>query len=312
MFCFLEGSDFASAPFAAGVFAPAAAAAGWISATPAIVASVPRAASKRNRMGTAVDVRRRDGTIAASASRRMRSTREPPVAATPSTGLCGNSARAASASGIIERAAASQRRRVVAAVLPLDADAIRDPGDGRMIEEHRLHDVLHEVDQVIMSANMNQFVGENGLELGGAQSGDQSGRHEHHGLEPADHHRDCGRRREHEPHRIRNAQPRFEPIKPLEPERVGRIGGDAQLADGVPTGQQPQRKHDHAECPQADNPRQIRLDALCHVCRLLRERFEQREVDRAALASCWGSPIAVELVATTAFVDTWAIEPLVA
>ena len=70
--------------------------------------------------------------------------------------------------GIIERAAASQRRRVVAAVFSLDANATRHPGDRRMIEEHGLHDVLHEVDQIIVPANVDQLVRENGLELGGS------------------------------------------------------------------------------------------------------------------------------------------------
>ena len=81
------------------------------------------------------------------------------------------------------------------------------------------------------------------------QSRDQSRRHEHHGLEPADHHRHFRRGREHEPHGVEQAQPSFQSLKSRDPLTVGRVSGHAEGAHGLPVGQQPQREDSHADCP---------------------------------------------------------------
>ena len=63
------------------------------------------------------------------------------------------------------RIAAQADRKIVAAVLALDADAARQPPDRRMIEEQRLDERLQQVHQVVVAADVRELVREDRFEL---------------------------------------------------------------------------------------------------------------------------------------------------
>ena len=54
---------------------------------------------------------------------------------------------------------------IVTAVSAFDPDAAGHPPDGRVVEEQRFDDVLEQIDQIVVSTDVRQFVYQDGLEL---------------------------------------------------------------------------------------------------------------------------------------------------
>ena len=77
--------------------------------------------------------------------------------------------------GIKQRIAAGFYGDFVAADFALGADGAGNPPDGGMVEEEGFEGVLEEVDEVIVAADVGEFVGKNGLQLGGGQAGQGGG-----------------------------------------------------------------------------------------------------------------------------------------
>ena len=91
--------------------------------------------------------------------------------------------------GIPQGVPAETHRNVVAAVLALDTQRVREPPHRGVVEEHRLQDRLDKVHQVIVSPHVRELVGQDCTELRGCEAGHQADRNEDHGSQPSDHHR---------------------------------------------------------------------------------------------------------------------------
>ncbi len=108
----------------------------------------------------------RDGSGARPTSRTMRSKSEPPFAAIAKAGASEQQPlELDERAGVAHRVAAGGHREVVAAVLALDAHAVRHPPHGGVVEEQRLGRGLQQVHQVVVAADVRQLVGQDQLEL---------------------------------------------------------------------------------------------------------------------------------------------------
>ena len=76
--------------------------------------------------------------------------------------------------------AARRHGEIIAAVLALASNARADPPDRRMVEEHRLDGRLHEVDEVIVAADVCELVCQKKLDLLGRQRGEGADGEENH------------------------------------------------------------------------------------------------------------------------------------
>ncbi len=82
------------------------------------------------------------------------------------------------------RIAAQADREIVAAVLALDPDAVRQPPDGRMVEEQSLDERLQQIDHVVVAADVRELVREDCFELIRRHPGQGAARNEHDRTQP--------------------------------------------------------------------------------------------------------------------------------
>ena len=183
------------------------------------------------------------------------------MAARPKTPeVCRSSAMRRKGSGVVERAAADGGGQIVAAVFALGADVARDPPDGGMIEEARFDDILQEIHQIVVPADVSQLVGQDRFELVRRQPGKQAGRHQHDGPQPADDHRHGCAGRAQQSDGCRDAKPHAESLEPRAPHWVfGGLALVPQSADHAPADSQSQGQQANAAGPEADNPGEPRL-----------------------------------------------------
>ena len=130
----------------------------------------------------------RDSSISTGVRiRRTRSRRLPPVAATPSSGRrIAQFLERRERAGVHDAIGADGDDDVVAAELAFEADAPRQPPDGRVIEEQRLDRALEEIDQVVVPPDVRQLVRENRVELGRREAGQHARRNDNRRTDPAD------------------------------------------------------------------------------------------------------------------------------
>ena len=95
--------------------------------------------------------------------------------------------------------------QVVSDQLAFVADAARQPPHHRVIEQQGLDHGLQQVDQVIVAADMRQFMGEQGLQQTGRHPCDERGGQQHHRPPPADRQRRIAIEQPH-PHVARQAE----------------------------------------------------------------------------------------------------------
>src|SRR3569833_1867816 len=77
-----------------------------------------------------------------------------------------------------KRIAVEGDRDIVAAVCTLQADMPRNPPDAGVVEERCLGDALQDVDQVIMTADVGQFMREQSFDVFARHAGTRAGRDE--------------------------------------------------------------------------------------------------------------------------------------
>ncbi len=109
--------------------------------------------------------------------------------------------------GVADWIAAQRDGDVVAAVLALRANAVREPPHRRMVEEQRLDDRLQHVDGVVVPANVRQLVRENRFDLRRRQRRERRDRQQNRGPQPSDHGRHVDERRFDDVRGGRKAQP---------------------------------------------------------------------------------------------------------
>ena len=79
---------------------------------------------------------------------------------------------------VLERIPGDGDDGVVAAMFALDANDFRDPPCGGMVEEQAFGQALHGVDEVIVAADVDQFVDQNCFDLFCGKAGEQAERHQ--------------------------------------------------------------------------------------------------------------------------------------
>jgi len=89
--------------------------------------------------------------------------------------------------GVGEHVAGGFDGQVVAAQLALDTNLTRYPPDGGMVEKHRFGDALEEVDQVVVAADVREFVDQQRFDVLRGQAGERAQRHHDDGVQPAEH-----------------------------------------------------------------------------------------------------------------------------
>ena len=116
-----------------------------------------------------------------------------------------------------EGIAVDARRPVVATQLALRANVAGHPPDRGMVEQQRLDDALQDVDQIIVAADVRQFVKQKRFHLFGRQSGERADRHQHDGTKPAHDRGRLHQRRNQEAHRAGDANAGLEAVEGLLP-----------------------------------------------------------------------------------------------
>ena len=83
--------------------------------------------------------------------------------------------------GVGESIAADVDGEVVAAVFAVAANLLRDPPHSGMVEEQSLHDGLQNADEVVVAADVRQFVSEDRFDLRRREAAEAAHRNEHYG-----------------------------------------------------------------------------------------------------------------------------------
>ena len=109
-------------------------------------------------------------------------------------------------SGVTDAVAGEAHGQVVAAVLALDANLVRDPPDSRVIKTECFYDGLQHVDEVIVPPDVSQLVPQQRFKLFRAQARQGAGWHEDHRPQPADDGRDLNQCGLHKPYQPMDSQ----------------------------------------------------------------------------------------------------------
>ena len=146
--------------------------------------------------------------------------------------------------------AAELDREIVAAVLALNPDSVREPPDRRVIEEQRFDDRLQQVDEVVVPPHVGQFVRDHRLELRGRQPGKRARRQQNHRTKPTDDRRHVDDRGFQCTHRARDAQlARHFGDSRSQRRRDRARAATPQTFDNEPSRGEPRRQQRHAGDP---------------------------------------------------------------
>src|SRR5580704_16847432 len=116
-----------------------------------------------------------------------------------------------------EGVARNRNSFVVAAKFALVAKLAGNPPDGGMVEQECFGDALQDVDEIIVAADMREFVSEQRLDVFGWKAGESADWHQNYGTEPADdgwNLHDCG---DDEFHGTRDANADGDFVQPVLP-----------------------------------------------------------------------------------------------
>jgi hypothetical protein len=97
---------------------------------------------------------------------------------------------------------------IITAEFPFVANSRGDPPNCRMVEEKRLDKHLQDVDEVVVSTDVRQLMGDQRFELLRRQTRHNSDRQENHGAEPTDDRRHFRKRRLQNTNRTADARAR--------------------------------------------------------------------------------------------------------
>lgn len=90
---------------------------------------------------------------------------------------------------VVEGIAEKFDGEIVAAEFAFEAESARDPPDGGVVEEEGFDDGLEEVDEVVVSSDVGEFMREDGGELRRGEADDRGSGEEDDGPKPTD---ECG------------------------------------------------------------------------------------------------------------------------
>ncbi len=119
--------------------------------------------------------------------------------------------------GISDRVAGDGHGQVVATQFALGADVAGYPPHRGMVEQQSLDDALQRVDQIIVPADVRQFVEEKRFHLAGRQPGECADRHQDGGTKPAHYCRRLDQTRHQQADRTGDANAGLEPVESLLP-----------------------------------------------------------------------------------------------
>jgi hypothetical protein len=158
--------------------------------------------------------------------------------------------------GVGQDIARDRDREIVAAVFAFRADLRGDPPDGRVIEEHRLHHALQQVNQIVVAANVRELMRQQRLHVLRRQAAERSHRREDDRPQPSEHRGNVDMRGGHEAHRARHAHALHEALAGRLPLRGrGPHAGESQPRGGDPSAGEAQRQHRDAHEPYDHQPR---------------------------------------------------------
>ena len=80
-------------------------------------------------------------------------------------------------------------RKVIAGLLAVIINTLADIMYGRMVEQNRLDRGLRKIDQIVMTADMGDFMQQYGFDLTGGQAREKAGRDQYNRLEKSQRHR---------------------------------------------------------------------------------------------------------------------------
>jgi hypothetical protein len=149
---------------------------------------------------------------------------------------------------------AAAHREIVTAQLALIANPIGDQPHHRVVEKKCFHDHLQDVHKVVITADMRQFMGEQGFQLPGCQPHSNGCRQKNDRTNPADDGRHfCNRRHQH-PKLLSNSQAFRQTCNHGLNRGVRLDAAPTQRRRVTPSPCQPQCEYEHACSPQWKNP----------------------------------------------------------
>ena len=121
-------------------------------------------------------------------SRSMRASNDPPFAASASCGPAASQGfKLSQCPRVSQRVALNGNSEIVATMLSLQSHLLGNPPDGWMVEEQSLDGCLQQVHQIVVPADVSQFVSQNGFELLRRKPCQSAGRQKNHRPKPSNH-----------------------------------------------------------------------------------------------------------------------------
>ena len=128
--------------------------------------------------------------------------------------------------GVGQAVATDLHGQIIAAVLAFAPHLTGKPPDGRMVEQQSLDDDLQEIDQVIVAADMGQFVGEDCFELCRRKTREDGCGNKDYRTQPSQYERSFDEDRLHQTHRAAQVHSTHQTGKQLMSGRVGRVSSN--------------------------------------------------------------------------------------
>src|ERR1041384_491069 len=156
---------------------------------------------------------------------------------------------------ISQYVAARRDSSVIAAMLALLSRLRRNPPNRGMIEKQGLDAGLHEIDEIIVPANVSELVGEQRFPLCSAESSERARGQKDHRPQPTDDRRYFYQCRLAQANRPRNAKPMREPGKLFLPMLDGCAGfSSLKPLNHNQSARESQRQEEHSCKPQREEP----------------------------------------------------------
>ena len=148
---------------------------------------------------------------------------------------------------------------VVGDLLALDAQPPRQPPHDRVVEQQGFDRALQQVDQVVVTPHMREFVCEQGFEQVRGHAGEERGGHQHHRAPPARDGRPFEAFHEAKRRRIREANGGRNAFQSRLPGEPGGLSAAAQATDPGQAQCEAQGQQRRTERPDRNQPRQVGL-----------------------------------------------------
>jgi hypothetical protein len=130
-------------------------------------------------------------------------------------------------------------------------------------EEECLDEILQEIDEVIVPADVGEFMGEDGFQLRGGEAGENACGHEHHGRKPADDRRRSEGGRNEKAHGAGDFQGGGKFRETHLPRPIDHRNGAANpTAHTQPAHQKARGEEEDARGPQRHRPWELRAETL--------------------------------------------------